>query len=58
MGSRRRARADIGFNSEIDIGRSSKPTPNFTPYARRWKVQPRPRLRSCLSLVENSARRS
>ena len=41
MGSMRRAGADIGFNSEIDIDRSSKPAPNITPYARRWKVQPR-----------------
>ena len=31
MASRRRARADIGFNSEIDIGRSSQPAPNVTP---------------------------
>jgi hypothetical protein len=44
MGSRRRARADIGLNAEIAIGRSSKPDPNITPYARRWKGQPRPRL--------------
>jgi len=40
MGSRRRARADIGFNSEIDIGRSSQPAPNITPHAGAGRGSP------------------
>src|SRR3954451_5523802 len=31
--SRRRARSGIGVSSDIDMGRSSKPAPNFTPHA-------------------------
>src|SRR3954451_9793339 len=43
--SRRRARSGTCISSEIDIARSSKPAPNVTAHARRWKMQPRRRLR-------------
>src|SRR5215212_1575119 len=44
--SMRRARSGLCISSEIDMCRSSKPAPNVTPHARRWKVQPRRRLRT------------
>src|SRR3954469_23241109 len=42
--SMRRARSGIGVSSDIDMGRSSKPAPNFTPHARLRKALPRRRL--------------
>src|SRR3954462_9729025 len=42
--SMRRARSGIGVSSEIDMGRSSKSAPNFTPHAWLRKALPRRRL--------------
>ena len=46
--SRRRARAGIGVSSEIDMYRSPKPAPIFTPHAWFRKALPRRRLRTDL----------
>src|SRR3954453_15517145 len=43
--SMRRARSRIGVSSEIDMCRSSKSAPNFTPHAWLRKALPRRRLR-------------
>src|SRR3954451_9080748 len=47
--SMRRARSGIGVSSEIDMCRSSKSAPNFTPHAWLRKALPRRRLQCSTS---------